>query len=225
MAGYFSYFPKTLYTFDKNTVNQQIVTNILLRSSFLKEVSNNSAVFYEYIAKETDTPEIIADKLYGDPNRHWIVLLFNKISNPYYEFPMTIDALESYITNKYNQTLSQSQSTIHHYELEVTRKNSVAGRVVETSVFTYTINDKEVDFTTGEITERTVPGTADTSIDLVDEQVVLPDGSVVSETKKIKAVSNYTYEFLLNESRRTIKLLDSQYISKIENEFRQLMNE
>ena len=80
---YFESFPGTIYTFDKNTLNNQLVTNILARSTFLKEIANNSSVSYEYDVKETDTPEIIAYKIYGDANRSWIILLFNQIINPY----------------------------------------------------------------------------------------------------------------------------------------------
>ena len=115
---YFESFPGTIYTFDKNTLNNQLVTNILARSTFLKEIANNSSVSYEYDVKETDTPEIIAYKIYGDANRSWIILLFNQIINPYYDFPLKNDALETFIQQKYNQTINEALTTIHHYEKE-----------------------------------------------------------------------------------------------------------
>lgn len=223
MAGYFSYFPSTLYTFDKNTENQQVVTNILARSAFLKEVANNSAAYYEYQVKDSDTPEIIADKLYGDVNRHWIVLLFNNILDPFYEFPMKQEVLESYIQKKYSQSLALSQTTIHHYELRITRVVTYGTTVIDYNVDIYRVNENQVNFTTGVTTPRTVPGTADTELTVSTESVSFPDGTVQTMTNVVRAVSNYTYELNENEARRTIKLLDAKYVSKVENEFRLLM--
>ena len=51
MAGYFSYFPKTLYTFDKNTLNQQVVTNIFARSAFIQDIANNAAITSAFVKK------------------------------------------------------------------------------------------------------------------------------------------------------------------------------
>lgn len=223
MAGYFSYFPSTLYTFDKNTENQQVVTNILARSTFLKEIVENSAAYYEYQVKDSDTPEIIADKLYGDVNRHWIVLLFNQILDPFYEFPMKQEVLESYIQNKYNQTLNLSQTTIHHYEMRITRTVTYGTTVLETNTDVYTVNQNSVNFSTGTLTPRSVPGTADTELTVSTEQIAFPDGTVQTLTTVIRAVSNYTYELNANEDRRKIKLLDAKYVTRVENEFRMLM--
>lgn len=66
---YFESFPRTLYTFDKNTINVNAVTNILARSTFLKEVSNNVELAYEYLILDEDTPDNLAHKVYGDSYR------------------------------------------------------------------------------------------------------------------------------------------------------------
>lgn len=223
MAGYFSNFPQLLYTFDKNTENQQAVTNILSRSTFLKEILGNSAVYYKYQIKESDTPEILADKLYGDSNRHWVILLFNQIIDPYYQFPLKQGALELYIQNKYSQTLAQSQTTIHHYEMRITRTVTYGSTLISTNTDVFTVDQNQVDFTTGLLTTRSVPGTADTELTVGSEQIAMPDGSVTTNTTVIRAVSNYAYEVGKNEDRRTINLLDERYVSRVENEFRLLM--
>ena len=41
-----------------------------------------------------DTPEIIASKYYGDPEKHWIVLLANDIINPFFDFPLNYQEFE-----------------------------------------------------------------------------------------------------------------------------------
>lgn len=219
---YFENFPSTIYTFDKNTVNQQLVTNILARSRFLKEISENTDIAYEYNIKEGDTPDIIADKVYGDSNRYWIILLFNKISNPYYEFPMKNDVLETYITKKYSQTLNESQSTIHHYEKQITKTSTSNGTVLSKDVSTTLIGEYEVNFTNNNVTATSLPIIADTSLVISTEVVSYPTYILTIETVH-KAISNYTYEFNENEKRRRIKIVEPQYISRIENEFKEIM--
>lgn len=224
MIGYFKNFNSTIYSLENNANTAKLVTNILQRSTFLKEVVNNTAVFYEYRVKEEDTPEIIADKLYGDAQRHWIVLLFNKIINPYYDFPMRSGVLDKYIQNKYNQTLAQSQTTLHHYELEVTKNVLSRGSLVSSDVQTYTVGPYVVNYTTGALTARAVPGTIDSSITYTPIVTSLSNGTQIQYIEKVTAVSNYNYEQTQNELRKTIKLIDNKYISQIEQEFMKVMS-
>jgi len=222
--AYFKSIPKTLYSLDPDKLNPIVVTDILRRSVFLKEISENLAVFYEYQIQEGDTPEIIADKLYRDVERAWIVLLFNKINNPLYEFPLNNIALEKYIVNKYNQTINQSKTTIHHYELEITRSYILNGLVVSQNIDTYIVNGNEVDYSTGELTPRILPVTADTQTSpSVENSPVFTDGGYVNTSSVVKAISNYTYELEENEKKRNIKLLDKTYVPRVENEFKKLM--
>jgi hypothetical protein len=220
---YFESFPGTLYTFDKNTINQQVVTDILARSTFLREIANNTSVAYEYNVKETDTAEIIAHKVYGDAYRSWIVLLFNQIINPYYDFPLTSVALDSYIENKYSQTINQALTTIHHYEKEVTKEAMYNGLLIDKTTETFIIGEFEVDYSDNSITPATLPGTADTSLVVSTETIAYPNYSLKITTVN-RAVSNYTYEVNENEKKRQIKLLDEKFVQRVEDEFRSLMS-
>lgn len=220
---YFESFPGTLYTFDKNTINQQVVTDILARSTFLREIANNTSIAYEYNVKETDTPEIIAHKVYGDAYRSWIILLFNQIINPYYDFPLTSVALDSYVENKYNQTINQSLTTIHHYEKEVTKEATYNGLLIDKTVETFIIGEFDVDYSDNSITPATLPGTADTSLVVSTETIAYPN-YVLKITTINKAISNYTYEVTENEKKRSLRLLDEKFVQRVEDEFRSLMS-
>lgn len=220
---YFESFPGTLYTFDKNTINQQVVTDILARSTFLREIAENTSIAYEYNVKETDTPEIIAHKVYGDAYRSWIILLFNQIINPYYDFPLTSVALDSYVENKYNQTINQSLTTIHHYEKEVTKEATYNGLLIDKTVETFIIGEFDVDYSDNSITPATLPGTADTSLVVSTETIAYPN-YVLKITTINKAISNYTYEVTENEKKRSIRLLDEKFVQRVEDEFRSLMS-
>lgn len=219
---YFESFPRIIYTFDKNVENQQILTNILARSTFLREVANNSSIAYEYQITDEDTPEVIAHKIYGDAYRSWIVLLFNQIINPYYDWPMKNEVLDKYILNKYGQTVDQARSTIHHYEKRVRKVATYEGVTLSDETITSRIGDYDINFGTGVITAAALPTTADTST-TVSTETVNYTTYILTITTSNRAVSNYTYEFEENEKRRAIKLLDSAYVQRVEDEFRELM--
>jgi hypothetical protein len=223
MAGYFKFFPKRLYTFDKNTINQQRVTDILARSTFLKEVSENSSVYFKYSVKESDTPEIIAHKIYGDAFRSWIVLLFNNIIDPKYDFPMKEEVLNAYIQSKYSQTVTQAKSTIHHYNLNVKKQVISNNTVFSETEENYSVTEKDYNFSTGVLQSRVIPVTADTSTTPEVENIALSNGRTLVITSKVTAVSNYTYEFEENEKKREIRLLDPLYVPNVESEFKKLM--
>lgn len=223
MAGYFSYFPKLVYTFDKDTVNQQAVTNILARSTFLKEVANNTSMYFQYQVKESDTPEIVADKIYGDPYRSWIVLLFNNIINPSYDWPMNNDVLENYIVSKYQQPLETAKTTIHHYEKEITNTITRNGLIVNVDVIKLALTEYGYNFSSNSITNIVLPTVADTTVDDSTETTSLAGGYLRTSVTKHRAVSNYTYEINVNEQKRTIRLLDPAYAQQVEEEFKKIM--
>lgn len=219
---YFESFPKTLYTFDKNTVNPQAVTNILARTTFLREITENVNLSYEYQIRDEDNPEIIAHKAYGDSYRSWIILLFNNILNPNYDWPMKTPVLEDYIIAKYNMTIQEARDTVHHYEKVIETTSIYNGVFLNETTTTSIISEYEVNPTTNTITANPLPDTADTSISIGTKTATYPTYDLNINTYH-KAVSIYTYEFEENEKRRNIRILDPIFVQRVENEFRELM--
>jgi hypothetical protein len=101
MAKYFNYYPKTFYTSDNEVNGVEAVTNIIARFAFDSQLKENSSAFYPYQIQDSDTPEIIADKYYGNVEYHWVVLLFNDIIDPQFDWPLKSDTLIDYIDKKY----------------------------------------------------------------------------------------------------------------------------
>jgi len=101
MAKLFNYYPKTFYTSNNNTSGVDAVTNIIARFGFEQRLKENSLTFYPYQIQDSDTPEIIAEKYYDSSERHWIVLLFNDIIDPQWDWPLKNDTLMNYIDKKY----------------------------------------------------------------------------------------------------------------------------
>jgi hypothetical protein len=88
------------------------VTNLLRRIKLRTKVKTNVMLFDTYDVKEGETPEMIADKLYGNPELHWVVLMVNDITDRFHQWPMNTSQFNQYVADKYDNV-----SGIHHYEI------------------------------------------------------------------------------------------------------------
>ena len=124
MGRYLDFFPKVFYDVDKNPLsNYKLATNILFRTKLVKEVMSNASGYFEYTIVEGDTPEILADKVYGDPQAHWMILYANDILDPQYDWPMDNKTFIRHIKDKYG-SVEAAKTGIHHYEKVIERLNS-----------------------------------------------------------------------------------------------------
>ena len=207
MSKYFNYFPKTFYKLNENSNDVDAVTNITSRFGFEQAFKNNSAVYYEYNIQDSDTPEIIANKFYGSPERHWAVLMINDIVDPQFDWPLDQRTIISYMNEKYsaNASVGQSgtawaQSNIHSYYKVETRTTNSTGTELQSKL---------------EIDANTYANVAATTTNLT-----LDDGNSIKITTTKETKSYYDYEIEENEAKRTIKLLKPEFVSSIEEELR-----
>jgi hypothetical protein len=222
---YFTQLPRVAYpSFTANNTSVAL-TNILTRSAFLREIVENTALFYEYSVKDGETPEIIADKLYGSVSRFWIVLLFNQLSNPYYDFPLIQEQLNELIVSKYGMSLEDAQTTIHHYEQRTTRTIALNGIVQDSNTVTVIVSAMVQDPVSGMAVPRPFLPDLDSSLDAGSTTESFGQGITVTTSNVLYAISNYTFEQTENEKRRNIRLLDANYVVAVENEFRRLMRD
>jgi len=118
--NYFENFPTTNYDFGGAPVT---LVHILRRFSVNKLVKDNIRVYQDYRIVDGDTPDTLANQWYGDSNKYWIILLFNDIVNPFYDWPLIHDNLVQYSLNKYTDI-----NAIHHYE-------SIEGYVIDPNFY------------------------------------------------------------------------------------------
>ena len=107
---YFDSFPVIPYD-AKGNLEYKDVTNLLRRVGLRAKVRSNTLLYDTYDVKEGETPEIIAHKLYGDAELHWVILLINDITDRYHQWPMSGGQFLDYINDKYS-----NPDAIHHYE-------------------------------------------------------------------------------------------------------------
>lgn len=112
---YFDKFPKFLYDFkygDGNRVKTSIVKDITSNVRFRKELLSNITLYDYYDIIDGETPEIIAEKIYGNPEYHWILMLANEKYDYISDFPLEEFALVKHIQSTYGA----AASAVHHYE-------------------------------------------------------------------------------------------------------------
>lgn len=106
---YFSKFPHFLYDFlhkddDENT-KTSLVLDVTRNVRFKKDLLSNVTQYDEYDIVDGETPEIIAEKFYGTPHYHWIIMLANDLYDYRNDFPIPETVLQKYIKTYYNPTL------------------------------------------------------------------------------------------------------------------------
>lgn len=209
MAKFFKYFPKTPYSIQNEEVDY--VTNILSKVSFEKDFRDNSVVYYEYLVSDGETPDVIAHKLYGSSERHWIILLLNEILNPQFDWPLSDYSLQKYIDLKYqsleyaNNTTegagtSWAQSNVKNYYKVETKTNVNLNETISIEKTSLTQNDY-INLTSS------------------SSNYTLQDGTNIKIDITKETLTYYNYEVENNESKRSIKILKPEFIGAVENEF------
>lgn len=239
MSSFFDKFPVIRYQISGvKYSNYQTVRNLLFRTAIIRDVLSNSSSYIKYIIRDGDTPEILASKIYGDPQAHWMILYANDILDPQYDWPLTAPVFAKYIADKYRsmaeadvgsaledyQVISWTQDTTneasyHHYEKVVRQENQTAQVTEETR---FVINKSK-------LTDNTLNVPHDYYDNLADVQDVTPVNLVVDNQTIIQsiyrnAVTYYDYENELNEAKRNIRIIKKEYYTQMNTEFGVLTN-
>lgn len=110
---YFKEFPTIPYEYNIGGKQKiMLVTDITRNVRFRKEVLSNITLYDEYDIVDGETPEIIAEKVYGSSEYHWVVMLVNSRFDYIEDFPLNIERLEVHIKDKYGE---DNIYETHHY--------------------------------------------------------------------------------------------------------------
>ena len=240
---YFENFPLILYDSVGNG-NFKVVTNLLKRVAVRSKVKTNVSVFDTYDIKEGETPEMLADKLYDDPELHWVILLMNDITDRYHQWPKNYNQFLAYVNDKYSNPiliLSTIFGTFTRGETITGSNSGATGQIIDTlspmryvstnsSVFT--ANDSITGGTSGatsavDDTTSGVDGTHHYEISQVsgDTTIKIDIGTDNTDYPAASIVTNYEYEEDLQDKKRKIRLLDPEYVENFVDEFEKLMGE
>jgi len=205
--------------------NYVVLTNLLVRAEIIPSLLNNPALFYQYDIQDGDTPEIIADKYYGDSYRYWLVLFANQIIDPQWNWPMNSNLFRDYLVDKYTsatanafnvsantvtyaQISAYTEGTVKNYVKTITTTDSVSGTSTTNTFYLDQVTYGNV--ITGTTTKSFPPGKNSSG------------GSITQVINKYTQ-SIYDYENQQNESMRSINLINSVYVPQFEAQFKSLM--
>lgn len=225
--SYFNKFPKIGYTLDEYR-SAQIIPDVLRRAKFVETIQNNFAFFDEYDVVDGETPEIVADQFYNDPQLHWVVLLANEVIDPRFDWPLDTYNLARFAEGKYSNI-----NAIHHYEDatgNITNGNVLVASSAEfnsfgvDSVIVNSTNTGTAYITakanSSSITITTTNGGFQTGdvIQLASNSNITANITATS-TISGTAVTNIGFETEENETKRRIRLLKPQIVAEVINEF------
>lgn len=184
---YFKNFSALYYTLNNEN---RLLVDITKRVVIDNNIINNTDSYVEYQVKDTDTLQSIAYTLYDQTYPFWIIMLVNKLLNPYLALPFTEANLMKFIKNKYGE---EHIYDIHHYEDE--NGKNVDFPIIEEGDHFYRIIDGEKVLISNnhvfnnQITQKNIP------------------------------ITNYDFEYRNNENKRNIKLLKPEFLDVIVEQF------
>ena len=96
--------------------NEEYITvkNLFKRAKLRTDVVNIITAFNYYQVEDNQRPEVVASKLYNDPELDWVILITNNITNVREQWPLSNNDLYNYMLDKYGTEVALS--SIHHYE-------------------------------------------------------------------------------------------------------------
>ena len=123
MAFLFKAYPTVPYEVKKNN-KKEVMTDITKRFTLSILAQSDAVVFYDYYVKDSDTPDSVANKYYGDATMDWLLFVTNEMIDPLWDWPLTQRDLNVYVSNKYgNENLISIDTSIGNdiYERAVGR--------------------------------------------------------------------------------------------------------
>ena len=201
MSNYFRKLPNLDYPTllkTKQSNNDYIETkNLFRRVKIREDLFSNFVVFDQYKVIGDERPDNVAEKVYGDDNLDWVILMSNNIIDVKNEWPMTQSDLSTYINEKYTQ---KELTYIHHYEtIEFRDRNNQllvpSGKVVDESF----------------------------SIEYYLGESGLRNNGQLKTASPIRSVNNYENEVEINDKKRTINVIKEDVLGLFLKDFNKIM--
>ena len=212
--SYFRELPDILYQSNllhKVSSQEYIqIKNIFRRVKIQDWIQENTNFFNRYTIRDGERPDTLAERLYGSPDRDWVVILTAGITNIRNDWPLSNYDLYRYVENKYGTTLND----VHHYETIEVRDNRdrlilpAGQKVAQNFTIPTPFNASATNYYIG----------------IRPQSSNVDYRSVNSNINPVTGVSNYEYETKLNEDKREIEIMKPAYLQQFLNDMRELMN-
>ena len=115
MANYFKSIPNVKYDINGNAPNTfQTATNIMKKPMFKPKVIDEITDYYPYRVKDGYRPDMVSNEVYGSPAFAYLILMFNDVYDPVFDWPMGLKQFDNYIVSKYG-SIDSAISTVKYY--------------------------------------------------------------------------------------------------------------
>ena len=193
-------YPSLLKTRESNLDFVQ-TKNLFRRAKVREDLFANFMQFDKYKIIGDERPDNVAEKVYGNSDLDWVVLMSNNIIDINNEWPLDQLQFNQYISEKYTP---QELASIHHYETREFRDRDnqlilPAGLIVDE-------NWSMEYFSGGQVRSTNTPSST----------------SNMSE-KPVKSVTFLEFETNLNEEKRNINVLKPDLLGLFMKDFDRVM--
>jgi Base plate wedge protein 53 len=138
---YFSKFKKIVYAFNfGDELSLRVVRDITSNMRPIQRILENTLYYGDYDIEDNETPEVIAERVYGNPNLHWVLMLVNEKYHYLNDWPIPENKLDEYVTKKYGAGNENSVHMLYgrpHYvspEGRIVDAPEIPGATLDTAV-------------------------------------------------------------------------------------------
>ncbi len=193
-------YPSLLKTRESNLDFVQ-TKNLFRRAKVREDLLANFMQFDKYKIIGDERPDNVAEKVYGNSDLDWVVLMSNNITDINNEWPLDQLQFNQYISEKYTP---QELASIHHYETREFRDRDnqlilPAGLIVDENWSMEYLSG-------GQVRSTNTPSST----------------SNMSE-KPVKSVTFLEFETNLNEEKRNINVLKPDLLGLFMKDFDRVM--
>ena len=204
--GYFRELPNLDYQSflpsSNSSQNYIRVKNLFRRCKLRDDLQNVFTLFNKYEIRDGARPDTVAEELFGSAELDWVVLMTAGITNVRNEWPLSDRELYDYALEIYGDALNN----IHHYETteikdSLDRLILPKGKVVNED-FKIFYSDDGTTYTN----DSTKSGSG---VTIISDPII--------------SISNYEYQVIKNDKKRSVYILKEEYLQQFLDDMRQEM--
>ena len=237
---YFKHYPTI--DFDVKNDGELIEAKDIFRNIRIRDNSDEAITGYEYYyVNDQDRPDVLATKLYGDATLYWLFWMVNDQFATYNDWPKSQSILERFIARKYSgkalvsnqqsDIVSSSDSKFLQGEKVVGSTSSAFGYVtkIDPTNKQIILNDVQGVFqvnetVTGSQSSKSFTLSSVRNFSDSPHHYINSDGNkTTSETTTM--VTNSEYEQTLNDSKRNIRYIKTDFVPQLLREFKSMIRE
>jgi hypothetical protein len=202
---------------EKNIDDYVVVKNLFKRGKIREDIFENLVYFTEYNIVGDERPDNVAYKEYKDPQLDWVILLANNILNIQSEWPLTQRDFDTVMTEKYG-TYENLYAGIHHYEAKEI-KNTLNQVVIPEGT---RLPELRRDYRKY-LPDQTLNPDYDTMVPYFIEYYDSGLKKEVLHTGFVIPITNFEYEDKIENEKRNIFILKSQYVGIVLEDLDKIM--